>query len=82
MTLAGCYHRLDRKYLRWPILHRYSPETNGRFYNHSTNPNTEGIDLPETDGEGGDIATRDIQIYEEITCNYEKMDFEHKQKLL
>ncbi|MDP3956711.1 MAG: SET domain-containing protein [bacterium] len=55
---------------------------NARFYNHSEDPNTEGIDLPETDGEGGDVAARDIHLGEEITCDYEKMDFAYKQKLL
>lgn len=41
-----------------------------RFYNHSDNPNTMGIDLDDTEGEGGDIALKDIQIGEEITYDY------------
>lgn len=44
-----------------------------RFYNHSKNPNAKGIDLDETNNEGGDIAIADINIDDEITSNYEEM---------
>lgn len=40
-----------------------------RFYNCSDDPNTGGAELDETDGEGADIALRDIQVGEEILYN-------------
>ncbi|MDO8499997.1 MAG: SET domain-containing protein [bacterium] len=40
-----------------------------RFYNCSENPNTTGIELDGTEGEGGDITVRDIQVGEELTYN-------------
>lgn len=43
-----------------------------RFYNHSQNPNTKGVDLEGTDNEVGDIAIVDINIGDEITCDYEQ----------
>lgn len=54
---------------------------NARFYNHSKAPNTAGIELEGTEGEGGDIATRDINIGEEITYDYEVGDASYAQKL-
>lgn len=41
-----------------------------RFYNHSDDPNTRGIDLDETENEGADITIKNIQMGEEITYNY------------
>ena len=41
-----------------------------RHCNHSESPNTTGIEIEGTEEEGGDIATQDIQIGEEITYNY------------
>ena len=56
------------------------PADDERFTNHSDNPNTRGVDNP--DGEGFDIATRDIAQGEEITANYREtagpIDFEIK----
>lgn len=52
-----------------------------RFYNHSKNPNTTGIDLPNTDREGGDIAIRDILPGEEITYDYELEDGDFENKM-
>lgn len=43
-----------------------------RFYNHSKAPNTMGADMDGTEDEGADIAAKDIEIGEEITCDYEK----------
>jgi len=54
---------------------------NARFYNHSDHPNTMGIDIDGTEGEGGDIAIRDIYPGEEITCNYLEMDLNSRNKL-
>lgn len=57
-----------------------SPD-NARFYNHSKDPNTVGIAMDATYGEGADIATRDIREGEEITCDYEKEDGDARIKL-
>ena len=54
---------------------------NARFYNHSENPNTAGIDLDGTENEGGDIAVSDIQIGEEITCDYREMENDWERHL-
>ena len=54
---------------------------NARFYNHSKNPNTTGVDLEDTENEGGDIATRDIKEGEEITYDYESGDADYRRKL-
>lgn len=50
-----------------------------RFENHSENPNTTGV-YPEGEPFGMDIATRDIQAGEEITCDYRSFnsDFAYK----
>jgi len=45
-----------------------------RFMNHSDNPNTESTD-------NGDIAIRDIEAGEEITCDYYKFDEDAVRKL-
>ena len=44
-----------------------------RFFNHSNNPNTHCIKDPE-DEETADIASRDIQIGEELTVDYREFD--------
>jgi hypothetical protein len=54
---------------------------NARFVNHSDNANTEGVYTAE-DPFGLDVATRDIQPGEEITCNYLEFDHDHARKLL
>ncbi|MFH0969766.1 MAG: SET domain-containing protein [Patescibacteria group bacterium] len=51
-----------------------------RFFNHSDNPNTANVDCPD-DEEGIDIATKDIEIGEEITCNYKEFDADFDYKL-
>lgn len=50
---------------------------NGRFINHSETPNCVGIDDPDGEEEGIDIAARDIQAGEEITSNYKDFDTEY-----
>jgi uncharacterized protein len=50
-----------------------------RFENHSDDPNTAGF-YPEGDPFGMDIATRDIQEGEEITCDYRSFDAEFAYK--
>ncbi len=44
----------------------------GRYVNHSDNPNTEGME--SEDGYGITIASRDIEKGQEITGNYEEFD--------
>jgi SET domain-containing protein len=51
-----------------------------RFVNHSDDPNIMGI-YPPGDEQGMDIATRDIQEGEEITCDYRTFDPEFAKKL-
>ncbi len=53
---------------------------NGRFVNHADNPNTRGK-YEAIDAFGRDVATRDIQIGEELTCDYREFDLDHKLKL-
>lgn len=69
------FPEVTQKTIRW---YRYVSLNSGcsilcsddaRFCNCSEDPNTEGIDLDGTDGEGADIAIRDIHIGEEITYN-------------
>ena len=50
-----------------------------RFFNHSDTPNTRSIQL-ET-GEETDVATRDIEAGEELTCDYRTFDGDWKMKL-
>lgn len=42
-----------------------------RFFNHSDNPNCVGASPTD---DGIDIAARDIQAGEELTCNYKEFD--------
>lgn len=51
----------------------------GRYFNHSSNPNTKGIE--SHDGFGQTIADRDIEIGEELTCDYLDTDDSFKDKL-
>lgn len=53
---------------------------NARFVNHADAANTRG-DYPDNDIFGRDIATRDIQPGEEITCNYSEFDMEFRLKV-
>lgn len=48
-----------------------------RFFNHSENPNTAGV----PSGEDVDIATRDINAGEELTCDYRTFDRDWRNKL-
>lgn len=50
-----------------------------RFENHSDDPNTAGV-YPEGDPFGMDVATRDIQEGEEITCDYRSFDADFSYK--
>jgi len=50
-----------------------------RFFNHSDTPNTRSTQL-ET-GEDVDVATRDIDPGEELTCDYRTFDADWKGKL-
>lgn len=49
-----------------------------RFFNHSEEPNTAGVPT----GEDMDIATRDIQAGEELTCDYRTFDRDWRDKLV
>jgi uncharacterized protein len=51
-----------------------------KFVNHSDDPNTVGV-YPPGDDQGLDIAVRDIEEGEEITCDYRTFDPEFTQKL-
>lgn len=46
-----------------------------RFFNHADDANTTGIDAST------DIATRDIQQGEELTCNYKEFDADFDLKM-
>ena len=46
---------------------------NARFFNHSDTPNTDCLNNPD-DEDTMDVATRDIQIGEELTIDYRKFD--------
>ncbi len=50
-----------------------------RFENHSEDPNTTGV-YPEGNPFGIDVATRDIQEGEEITCDYRSFDADFSYK--
>jgi SET domain-containing protein len=56
-----------------------------RFMNHSDNPNLESQLIsgdPLSDiSNWADIASKDIEIGEEITCDYTKFDLDSKEKL-
>jgi SET domain-containing protein len=50
-----------------------------RFFNHSDTPNTGSIQ--EASGEEIDLALRDIEPGEELTCDYRTFDDEWEKKL-
>jgi uncharacterized protein len=50
-----------------------------RFFNHSDDPNTASVPTPE--GRYVDIALRDIQVAEELTCDYRAFDHDWRRKL-
>ena len=51
-----------------------------RFFNHSDNPNCIDTESPD-DTEGIDVAVRDIQEGEELTCNYKEFDADFDYKM-
>jgi len=53
---------------------------NGRFFNHSDNPNCINAESPD-DVEGIDVAAVDIQEGEELTCNYKEFDADFDYKM-
>jgi len=66
--LHYCYHSVvDNTYVL--------PFDDARFFNHSKNPNTTSIDIPE-DSEGLEIASRDIQSGEELLCDCREFDID------
>lgn len=71
--------------LRYVYLHESTGRyvfclDNARFMNHTTMPNTTGINIPDQPY-GYDVATRDIAAGEELTCDYREFDGEHAAKL-
>ncbi len=70
---------LTYTYLR-PALGVYELcSDDARFFNHADDPNTKCVDLPN--GDAHDVATRDIQPGEELTCDYRTFDPDWKIKL-
>lgn len=53
---------------------------NARFMNHADDPNTAGVHADGT-VEGYDVATRDIAVGEELTCDYRSFDADADLKL-
>ncbi len=53
---------------------------NGKFFNHADSPNTSEIEDPDT-CEGITIANKDIEMGEELTCNYYSFDRDALSKL-
>ncbi len=51
-----------------------------RFFNHSDNPNCIDTEFPD-DTEGINVAVRDIQAGEELTCNYKEFDADFGYKM-
>ncbi len=51
-----------------------------RFFNHSDEPNSIDVDSPD-DEEGLDVADRDIEKGEELTCNYKDFDADFDYKM-
>ena len=51
-----------------------------RFFNHSDNPNCIDTESPD-DSEGVDVAAKDIQEGEELTCNYKEFDADFDYKM-
>ncbi|MEK7198217.1 MAG: SET domain-containing protein [Patescibacteria group bacterium] len=83
--LSNLSEPAKEQFLKYAYL---NPKTNkyilcfddARFFNHSDNPNcidTESLD----DTEGIDVAIRDIQEGEELTCNYKEFDADFDYKM-
>lgn len=53
---------------------------NARFMNHADDPNTAGVHISKSI-EGYDIATRDIETGEELTCDYRLFDASYENKI-
>lgn len=51
-----------------------------RFFNHSDEPNSIDVASPD-DEEGLDVAGRDIEKGEELTCNYKDFDADFDYKM-
>ena len=69
--LHYCYHSVvDNTYIL--------PFDDARFFNHSKNPNTTSIDIPE-DQEGLEIASRDIKPGEELVCDCREFDIDCRE---
>ena len=52
----------------------------GRFFNHSENPNVGDIEVPGREQEVF-AALHDIQVGEELTCNYREFDIDCREGL-
>lgn len=66
-----CYHSVvDDTYVL--------PFDDARFFNHSQTPNVLSLDLPD-DPEGMEIASRDIQPGEELTCDCREFDIDCRE---
>ena len=73
------------QFLKYAYL---NPKTNkyilcfddARFFNHSDNANCIDVESPD-DSEGIDIAAKDIQDGEELTCNYKEFDADFDYKM-
>ncbi len=71
---------LNHVYLNEPTGQFVLCADNARFMNHADDPNTAGVHDPGAI-EGYDIATRDIQAGEEMTCDYRTFDAHVDRKL-
>ena len=69
--LHYCYHSIvDNTFVL--------PFDDARFFNHSKNPNTTSIDIPE-DLEGLEIALHDIELGEELLCDCKEFDIDCRE---
>ena len=83
--LANLSEPAKEQFLKYAYL---NPKTNkyilcfddARFFNHSDNPNCIDTEFPD-DTEGIDVAVRDIQEGEELTCNYKEFDADFDYKM-
>ena len=73
------------QFLKYAYL---NPKTNkyllccddARFFNHADNPNCIDTESPD-DSEGVDVAAKDRQEGEELTCNYKEFDADFDYKM-